>query len=166
MAPQSRWKPADHLTADVTPYVCARAVMEAVPLVMRFLRAEMHRHRAPHLSVPQFRVLAYLSRHPGSCVFAVADHLGVARPTASILVDRLVRRALVTRTENPVERRRVALWLTPSGVRHFRQTREATRTWLAGVLREQPASCLQQMIQGISLLAAVFTALEGDQHEE
>ncbi len=162
----SRRQAAGHLAADVTPQTCARAVMEAVPLVMRFLRGEMHRQRASHLSVPQFRVLAFLTRNPGACLFAVADHLGVARPTASIMVDRLVRQGLVTRTEDPAERRRVALRLTASGARHFQQAREATRAWLAGVLRGQPPPCLRQIVQGVNLLAAAFTALEGEQHAQ
>src|SRR3974377_815227 len=102
---QDQREAAGGLATEVSPQSCARAVMEAVPFLMRFLRMEMRRQRAPHLSVPQFRVLAFLSRHPGSCLFAVADYLGVARPTASILVDRLVRRGLVTRTVNPAERR-------------------------------------------------------------
>ncbi len=155
-----------HLTADVTPQTCAHAVIEAVPLVMRFIRAEMHRQAAPRLSVPQFRVLAFLHRHPGACLFAVADHLGVARPTASIMVDRLVRQGLVTRTEDPAERRRAVLRLTTSGARLFQQAREATRAWLANVLRGQSPLSLQQIAEGTSLLAAAFLTLEGDHDEE
>ncbi len=145
--------------AGATPEECARVVMEAVPLVMRSIRSEMRRQRASHLSVPQFRVLAFLSRHPGACLFAVADHLGVTRPTASILVDRLVRRDLVFRGEDPEERRRIALRLTPVGARLFHQAHEATRAWLVGVLRGQPPFRLRQMAQGTSLLATVFKSL-------
>ncbi len=152
-------------TAGATPDECARAVMEGVPLVMRFLRSEMRRQRASHLSVPQFRVLAYLSRHPGACLFAVADHLGVARPTASILVDRLVRRGLVARAEDPAERRRITLRLTASGARLFQQAREATRAWLAGILREQSPLTLRQIVQGATLLAGVFKGLGTEVHD-
>ncbi len=159
-------QPDRHLPAEVSPQDCARTVMEAVPLVMRFIRSEMHHQRAPHLSIPQFRVLAYLHRHPGACLFAVADHLGVAQPTASILVDRLVRRALVARAEDPAERRRAVLRLTGAGARLFQQAREATRAWLTGVLEGQPPTSLQQIVQGLSLLAAAFSTLEGGRDEE
>ncbi len=162
----SRREAAGHLPAEVTPQICARAIMEAVPLVMRFLRSEMHHQRAPQLSVPQFRVLAFLSRYPGTCLFAVADHLGVAQPTASILVDRLVRRGLVARAEDPAERRRAVLRLTAAGARLFQQAREATRAWLVGVLRGQSPLSLQQISEGVSLLAAAFSTLEGDHHAE
>ncbi len=153
-------------TTETTPEDCARAVMEAVPLVMRSIRSEMRRQRGPQLSVAQFRVLAFLSRHPGACLFAVADHLGVARPTASILVDRLVRRGLVTRARDPEERRRIALRLSAAGARQFQQAREATRAWLVGVLRGQSPLSLQQIAEGVTLLAAAFSTLEGDHHEE
>ncbi|HSB81119.1 MAG TPA: MarR family transcriptional regulator, partial [Candidatus Methylomirabilis sp.] len=95
----------------VTPNACARTVMETVPLVMRFIRGEMRRQSAPLLSVPQFRALAFLHQRPGACLFAVADHLGVSRPTASTIIDRLVRRGLVARSVDPHERRRVILRL-------------------------------------------------------
>src|SRR5215211_5109443 len=85
----------------VTPELCAREVMETVPLVMRFIRAEVRSRRAPSLSVPQLRVLTFLSRTPGAPLSSVAEHLGVARSTASAIVDRLVRRKLVSRTVHP-----------------------------------------------------------------
>ncbi len=162
----SRRQPPGPVPSNVTPQACARAVMEAVPLVMRFLRKEMHRQRDPHLSVPQFRVLAFLNRHPGACLSVVANHLGVARPTASILVDRLVRRNLLTRSNDPAERRRILLRLTPSGARHFRQAQDATRAWLADILRGRSSLCLRQIVDGVSLLNEAFTTLEGDEHEE
>ena len=39
----------------------ARQVLEVVPLVMRTVRTEMRRHRAHHLSVPQFRTLGFVA---------------------------------------------------------------------------------------------------------
>jgi len=165
MALQGQRGAAKGLATDVSPQDCARAVMEAVPLVMRYIRMEMHRQRAPHLSVPQFRVLALLNRQPGSCVVAVADHLGVARPTASILVDRLVRRGLVTRTDNPAERRRAALRLTASGTRHFQRAREATHAWLANVLRGQSSQRLQQIAHGVGLLAETLNTCGERNHD-
>ena len=61
----------------ITPELCAREVMETVPLVMRFIRMEMRSRRAPSLSVPQFRVLTFLSHKPGAPLSSVAEHLGV-----------------------------------------------------------------------------------------
>jgi len=51
----------------------AREVLDAVPTVMRFIRAQMRGHRALGLSVPQFRTLVYIERTGGTSLGGVAD---------------------------------------------------------------------------------------------
>jgi DNA-binding MarR family transcriptional regulator len=138
------------------PELCAREVMETIPLVMRFIRTEMRSHRAPSLSVPQFRVLTFLSRQPGAPLSSVAEHLGVARSTASATVDRLVRRKLVSRTTHPEERRSVVLRLTAAGVQHLQQVREEASTRMAKVLAGLSEADLLQVSQGLRLLGSAF----------
>jgi DNA-binding MarR family transcriptional regulator len=140
----------------LTPERCTREVMETVPLVMRFIRMEMRSRRAPSLSVPQFRVLTYLSRRPGVPLSRVAEHLGVARSTASATVDRLVRRKLVSRTSHPEERRSVVLTLTPAGADHLQHAREAASARMAKVLADLPAADLLRVTQGLTLLGSAF----------
>ena len=139
-----------------TPELCAQEVMETVPLVMHFIRTEMRSCRAPSLSVPQFRVLTFLSRRPGAPLTSVTEHLGVSRSTASALVDRLVRRQLVSRTADPRERRCVVLTLTPAGAQHLRQGREATCSRLAKMLTGLSAADLMQVAAGLTLLGSAF----------
>ncbi len=130
-------------------------------MVMRFIRAEMRRHRASVLSVPQLRALAFLDHNPGACLFHVADHLGVTRPTASVIVHRLVRRELLVRDEDPRERRRIVLTLTPKGSRHLEQARTATRAWMASVLAPLPQATLRRIEEGVSLLGMAFKKAVG-----
>jgi DNA-binding MarR family transcriptional regulator len=141
---------------EITPELCAREVMETVPLVMRFIRAEMRSRRAPSLSIPQFRVLTFLSRTPGAPLSAVAEHLGVARSTASAIVDRLVRRKLVSRTAHPVERRCVVLTLTTAGAEHFQQAREAASARMAKVFAGLSAADLLRVTEAVTLLGSAF----------
>jgi DNA-binding MarR family transcriptional regulator len=140
----------------MTPEVCAREAMETVPLVMRFIRTEMRSRRAPSLSVPQFRVLTFLNHRPGAPLSSVAEHLGVARSTASATVDRLVRRQLVDRQTHPEERRSVVLTLTATGVQHLQQVRDAASTRMAKVLAGLSAADLLQVSQGLALLGNAF----------
>ncbi|MGH8071679.1 MAG: MarR family winged helix-turn-helix transcriptional regulator [Candidatus Entotheonellia bacterium] len=140
----------------ITPELCAREVMETVPLVMRFIRTEMRSRRAPSLSVPQFRVLTFLSRRPGAPLSGVAEHLGVARSTASAIVDRLVRRKLVSRTAHPEERRSIVLTLTRAGGQHLQHAREAASGCMEKVLAGLPAADLLQVTQGLTLLGSAF----------
>jgi DNA-binding MarR family transcriptional regulator len=140
----------------ITPDVCAREVMETVPWVMRVIRMEMRSRRAPLLSVPQFRVLTFLSHRPGAPLSSVAEHLGVARSTASAMVDRLVRRQLVSRMTHPEARRRVVLRLTPAGVQHLQQARKAASARMATVLAGLPAADLLQVAQGLAPLGSAL----------
>jgi DNA-binding MarR family transcriptional regulator len=135
--------------------------MEVVPVMMRHLRGEMRRYAAPRLSLPQFRALAFLDRNPGCCLSDVADHLGVTRPTASVIVDRLVRRRLVFRSDDPQERRRIVLRLSPEGTRLLQRAREATRSWIVTLLATSSEADLRQMTEGLTLVGGVFKAKGG-----
>jgi DNA-binding MarR family transcriptional regulator len=135
---------------------CAKAVMETVPQIMRAIREEMRQRGAPFLSVSQLRTLAFLHHSPGSCLYHLAEHLGVARPTASAIVGRLVQRGMVSRTENPTERRRVSLKLTPLGARHFRQTRQSAQSCLTSTLSRLSPARLRRITQGVRLLGEPF----------
>jgi DNA-binding MarR family transcriptional regulator len=136
-----------------TPEFCAREVIETVPLVMRCIRTEMRSRRGPLMSVPQFRVLTFLSRTHGAPLSSVAEHLGVARSTASAIIDRLVRRKLVTRKAHPEERRSVVLTLTPVGAQHLQYARDAACAQMAKVLAGLSAADLRRVTEGLSLLS-------------
>lgn len=145
-----------------TPETCARQIMELVPLLMRFIRSEMRRQVSGQLSVPQLRVLAYLGRMPGACLSDVAGHLGVTSPTASAMVDRLVRRGLVERTQHPDERRRVVLRLTAEGMALLERARAFTRAQLGQALATLSERELRCLDEGLAVLRHAFT-LQGEQ---
>ena len=71
----------------------AEAVLETVPRVMRAIRAQMRAGRVESITVPQFRAMRYIWRHPGTDLSSVAEHLGASMPALSELVSRLVRDA-------------------------------------------------------------------------
>jgi DNA-binding MarR family transcriptional regulator len=141
---------------DRTPELCAALLMESVPLVMRFVRAEMRSQSASVLSVPQFRALNFLDRYPGSSLSDLADHLGVTRATASALIERLVQREFINRQEHPQERRQVMLKLTPAGITHLQQSRAKTRTEIANKLTNLSEAQLSDLSAGLLILAKVF----------
>jgi DNA-binding MarR family transcriptional regulator len=137
---------------------CARIVIEAVPPVMQVIREETRRHGDPPFSIPQFRALSFLHRRPGAYLFHLAEHLGVSRPTASALIDRLVTQGMVTRVTDPKERRRILLTLTPLGARRLRQASLSAQVWMAGVLARLPSGSLQRITTGIRLLEEAVRA--------
>jgi DNA-binding MarR family transcriptional regulator len=66
------------------------------------------------LSLAQYRILAILSGQ-SAAASVLADKLAVSRPSVTGVVDGLVARDLVTRTHDPVDRRRISLGLTKRG---------------------------------------------------
>lgn len=105
------------------------------------------------LSVPQFRVLAFLNGTPGAALSDVADFVGVADATASAMVERLVRRDLVVREGNPRERRRVMLRLTPGGSSLLERARAHARRCVAERLTALTSSELAAVVGGLDLLS-------------
>ena len=141
---------------EITPELCAAEVIESVPLVMRFLRAQMRHLGAPLLSVPQLRSLIFLNRYPGASLSEVAEHLGVTKATASAIVENLVQKGLVNRQDHPQERRRHVLTLSETGLQQLNAVREATRQSVASVLINLTNDDLLKIVEGITLLANAF----------
>ncbi len=139
---------------------CATRVMEAVPLMMRFIRSDMRAHSAAFLSIPQLRSLAFINRSPGASLCKLAEHLGVTSATASATIERLVQRNLVERTHHPSERRRIVLNLTDEGKYHLQQSLDQTRAHIADLLKGLTAEELSQIEQGLTLLKHVFEQTE------
>lgn len=133
----------------------AALVLEAVPLVMRRIRAEMRAHRAG-LSVPQFRALGYLHRHPGASLSDVAEHLGLANASTSKLIDGLVQRKLVTRHTATSDRRRLTLTLTAKGNALLTSARQATQRGLAQTLSRLPADERPVVTRAMEQLLYIF----------
>ncbi len=131
---------------------CARRILETLPAVMRVLRREMRDGMDGKLSVPQFRVLAYLSGSPGASLSGVADFVGVAGATASAMVERLVRRGLVAREGDPNERRRIMLSLTPDGADLLERARAHTRKRVAEGIAGLTDAELQAVSSGLDAL--------------
>ena len=57
------------------------------------------------LTMQQLRVLCFVAQEPGLSGQELGARLGVSAPTASGLVDRLVEKGLITRADDPDDRR-------------------------------------------------------------
>jgi DNA-binding MarR family transcriptional regulator len=136
---------------------CAREMLDAVPSVMRFIRAEMRSHRALGLSVPQFRSLVFIEKAAGTSLTAVAEHLGLTAPSACKLIDGLSGRGMVTRRESAGDRRRVTLEITPEGTRAVTDARAKTQKSLSALLHSLETEELVTVTRAMSALRRVFT---------
>jgi DNA-binding MarR family transcriptional regulator len=135
----------------------ASQLLEVAPLVMRSIRALMRAQSGTDVTVPQFRALGYVGRHPDCSVSAVAEHLGLSVPAASRLVDGLVENGLVERLMSATDRRYVALHLAPKGQRIREAAQHAALMALTELLTPLGASEREAIGQGMLALRAVFS---------
>jgi len=137
---------------------CAAEILETVPTVMRFIRAQMRHHRGPELSVPHFRTLLYLGRHDGASLSALAEFLGLSLPAASRMVEGLVRKRFVVRRIPLRNRRLIALALSARGRRTVAAARQATERRLAEVVASIPPGQRAAIERALQALREMFQA--------
>ena len=138
----------------------AELVMETVSAVTRAIRREMREHRPVEMSMQQFRALGVVRRHPNASLSAVAEHLGLTAATVSKLVDALVRRGLVTRTDSPQDRRKVVLEVTGAGRRALRVARRAALGRLAKLLGSLGESDRRAVVRAMEVLREALGRIE------
>ena len=140
----------------VTSKAVTRQVIEVVPLVMHGIRSQMRRHRAPGLSLPQFRVLTFLERYAGASLSDVAEYIGVTLPSMSKMVDGLVEQKLVARKLDTADRRRATLSLTRRGCTVLSTARAHTQKQLAQQFEALPAAKRAIIVQAMESLRPIF----------
>src|SRR5437870_7349386 len=93
----------------------ARA-LELIRRVNRFQRAgDLEDATVGELTIAQLRVLFRLRNHGPITSGQLASGLGVTLPTVTSVIDRLVTRGLAERRDDPSDRRRVIVAITPPG---------------------------------------------------
>ena len=135
---------------------CAAQLIAVVPGVMDALRASMRSNIGDALSVPQFRCLGFIARNPTCSVSEVAAFLGVTMPTASAMVERLVRAAHVVAVTSSADRRRTELRVNAPGKALLDRIRAGARRDMAAALGGANAAELAAVQQALALLHRVF----------
>ena len=137
---------------------CAQGVLEVVPAVMRYIRAQMRAHRGAGLSVPQLRSLLFVNRHEGAALGSLAEHLGLTPPSTSKLVEDLVKRRLLERAISTADRRRLRLGISPAGKRQLEAVLEETHGKLSAAMAGLDPRELQAVSLAMQTLRACFAA--------
>ncbi len=109
------------------------------------------------LTMSQFDVVATLGNTPGMSCRDIGEKTLMVKGTLTGVLDRLEKKQLVTRTENPQDKRSVLVQLTPAGQRVFENAFPAHLAYLENAFKrlgKQRLATLQQE------LAALRQALE------
>ncbi len=144
---------------------CARELLEVIPEIMQTIRTQVRSQRGPDLSVLQIRVLAFLDRHPGAPLSAVAEHVGLTLPSMSTQVTGLVKRNLIERAISPTDRRYITLTLTSEGHARRLAALHGAQVNLAKTLTHLSSDERATVIQALQLLRATFSSDENTTDE-
>jgi DNA-binding MarR family transcriptional regulator len=101
------------------------------------------------ITMSQLQALTFIAERGKSSVGAIADGLGVSHPAAVKLVDKLVRKDLVTRAVAAVDHRQSEIGITHDGRRLVNNIRRERTQRLDRVLDRMPAEERQALIQGL-----------------
>jgi DNA-binding MarR family transcriptional regulator len=140
---------------------CHEELVDAAMLAQRQVVQALHAAAEPtwlqlELTMGQVKALFTLA-DDALTVSQLADRLGIGKPAASILVERLVQLRLVTRTEDQSDRRRTLVRLTAESTVLVEQLREGGqgtfRAWL-GQMDDDDLTALVQGLQALSRMSA------------
>ncbi len=102
------------------------------------------------LSLPQYRLLSYLSRG-SSAASPAARQLATSRPSVTALVDGVVAKGLVSRVPDAVDRRRITLALTPEGYAVVERAEAAVEARLTAIAAHLPPEDAEQACNALGL---------------
>ncbi|MGI5837228.1 MAG: MarR family winged helix-turn-helix transcriptional regulator [Chloroflexota bacterium] len=97
----------------------------------------------------QVVALRYLSLNESSLMSDVAEGLGISFPAATKTIDRLVRKSLVNRTEDPHDRRVVRIRLTEQGKQLVEEINQERSRRFATVLERMDPRSLNSLHQSM-----------------
>jgi len=108
------------------------------------------------LTMGQLKALVTLTARRDMTVSEVAEALGVGKPAASMLVDRLTHHGYVTRREDPDDRRRTVVTPTEAGEELVTRLRQSggERTMVRWI-RQMAPDDLAAFTQSMRALAAI-----------
>ncbi|KAF0108733.1 MAG: MarR family transcriptional regulator [Anaerolineaceae bacterium] len=109
-----------------------------------------------HLTEEQFQVLRRIRRGSAS-VSALAEASQTSRSAVSKAVEALVRRGLVSRSQNPDDRRNLPLALTDEGQRVMAGVYDETEQWLSARFTRLTAEETESLLLGMESLRKAFT---------
>jgi len=102
------------------------------------------------LTLPQYRVLGILIEG-SAAASGLADRLAVRPPSITAIIDGLVARGLVDRRHEEGDRRRIALRLTPDGVRIVAEANRTVDAYIASIAATLPADDEAMALRSLEL---------------
>jgi DNA-binding MarR family transcriptional regulator len=126
----------------------------------RSMRNFIHYSKESGLSMSQIGALFYIHRQGACGVAEVGDDLGVTSAAASQMLERLVHQNLISRSEDPRDRRGKQILLTSKGRQVLQDSLHARQRWLAGLANSLTADEKKQVRLALNILIEKANRLE------
>jgi DNA-binding MarR family transcriptional regulator len=125
---------------------------------LRVIYGALHRLSVPtwlklDLTMAQLKTLFAVQRTAGISVGELARELSIGEPSASLLVDQLVRRGFATRTQDPDDRRRVQVSASTLGEELLTELRHGQQRSLEDWVADLDEDDLDALGRGLRALA-------------
>lgn len=131
-------------------------LVTAVLTASRVLVAVAARSLAEHnesVTITQFRTLVVLGNQPDLTLNQLADHLGVNASTAMRMINRLLKAGLVSRRENPNDRREILLALSEAGRDIVDTVTNRRRAEINRIVTAMPAAHRTELVAALHAFA-------------
>lgn len=140
------------ISAEISDEELTEAIIVAsramVAIATRSLAATDH-----DVTLPQYRTLVVLAYGGSTRLADLASHLAVSPSTATRMCDRLVRKGLVTRARDEIDRREVKLDLTDEGRGLVHQVMDRRREDVQALLSAIPDGSRRALVSSLQVLA-------------
>lgn len=118
------------------------------------------------LTMPQWKTLICVTRKNGATSGQIANTLGVALSTITGIVDRLAEQTLVSRHEDPRDRRITRVLPTPRGQQLVDQLLQSRNEMVTAMLSRLTSEQLQTVESAFQYLTQAITEINAERKNE
>jgi DNA-binding MarR family transcriptional regulator len=133
----------------------ATQIFELGPRIARMIRQTMKEIQGANLTLPQYRILARVNAGMGKAS-VLCEIQGVSLPAMSRMVDTLVRKGLLLRTDNTEDRRQVVLKLSPAGRKAHDHLKTSVLDEVVQRLEQLNKNQQQELATSLRLIESIF----------
>ena len=108
------------------------------------------------LTMSQLKSLLYIDYQENVCIKDLSKILNIAQPNVTTLIDYLVKQGLVTREENPEDRRKLVLKTTPKAKKLINGLRDSISSEISGYLIQLSLDQLETLANGLKPVVEVM----------
>ena len=112
------------------------------------------------ITVAQFQALRHIAQHGPCNIGSLAEGLSVSQPAATMLVERMAKRGLVSRQPGRTDRRQAEVSLTQHAEDLIQQIETARMERLAGILALMSSDERTQLVESLERFIAAALKLE------